>query len=130
MNALAAGCRAALNALAGYTGNQTFTWTLPDGAATTVACVPNDELDANSPIVGGFDDIGRVSLFVQFSDWLTADSTLVTVDSTLYTADTGSQPKPVVGRTVIYRTKTLRVLSCTIAASQSHYVLVLGPKNR
>jgi len=130
VNALAAGCRAALNALAGYTGNQTFAWTLPDGTSRSVACVPNDEREANSPIVGGFDNTGGLSLFVQFEDWLTADSTLVTVDSTLYTVDQGGQRKPVVGRRVTYQGKTLKILSCTISAAQSHYVLSLGSNNR
>lgn len=69
-------------------------------------------------------------LYVQFSDFLTADSTLVSVDSTLWTADSDGNRRPVVGRTVTFRTKRLRIESCTVAAPGSHYELTLMPSNK
>ncbi len=130
MNALARGIRSALTSLQGYTNNVSFTWTRADGATSQVACVPSGDREANALATGGFIDTSGVMLYVQFSDWVTADSTLITVDSTLWTADNDGNRRPVVGRTIQYQTKRWRIESCTIAAPGSHYELTLMPSNK
>ena len=130
MNALAYGIRAALEALKCYTNNVSFTWTRADGTTAQVTCVPSGEREANAPIVGGFDDLASLTLYVQFSDWLTADSTLVSVDSTLWTADNEGNQRPVTGRKVTYQTRTYRIIACTNAAPGSHYELTLASDRR
>lgn len=130
MNSLAYGIRAALEALKPLTNNTSFTWTLGDGSTAQVVCVPSSEREANSPISGGFDDTGGVTLYVQFSDWLTADSTLVSVDSTLWTADNDGNQRPVVGRKVTFQGTVYRIVSCVTAAPGSHYELTLASARR
>ena len=130
MNALARGIRGALDALAGYTLNRTFTWTRGDGTTAQVACVPSGEREANDVAIGGFMDASSLTLYVQFRDWITADSTLVTGDSTLWTADNDGRQKPVVGRRVTYTGKTWRIQACVLAAPGSHYEMTLTPPNK
>jgi len=130
VNALARGIRSALTALQGYTNNVSFTWTRGDGSTAQVSCVPGGEREANMVAVGGFMDTSSVVLYVQFSDWLTADSTLVTVDSTLWTADNDGKQRPVTGRAVMYQGKRWRIDACTLAAPGSHYELSLMPSNK
>ena len=130
MNSLAYGIRAALEALKPLTNNTSFTWTLGDGTTAQVVCVPSSEREANSPISGGFDDAGGLSIYVQFSDWLTADSTLVTVDSTLWTTDNTGNQRPVVGRKVTFQGTVYRIVACLQAAPGSHYELTLASARR
>lgn len=130
MNSLAYGIRAALEALKPLTNSVSFTWTRGDGTTAQVVCVPSSEREANSPIAGGFDDMAAVTLYVQFSDWLTADSTLVSVDSTLWTADNDGNQRPVVGRKVTFQGTSYRILACVNAAPGSHYELTLGSSRR
>jgi hypothetical protein len=112
--------------------------------------------DANTPVPGGFQDNVASRILVKFSDWKTWDSTLVTMDTTLYTLDQGTEfsrllkedgyyllqentdrialtfckPRPVVGRTLVYQGRTLRILSCRVDASGAYYNLELGAKTR
>jgi hypothetical protein len=112
--------------------------------------------DANTPVPGGFQDNVASRILVKFSDWKTWDSTLVTMDTTLYTLDQGTEfsrllkedgyyllqentdrialtfckPRPVVGRTLAYQGRTLRILSCRVDASGAYYSLELGAKTR
>jgi hypothetical protein len=130
VNALAYGIRSALTALQGYTNNQSFTWTRRDGTTAQVLCVPAMDREANAPIIGGFDDTGGTVLYVQFRDWLTADSTLVSVDSTLWTADNNGKERSVVGRTVGFNGSTLRITACAVAPTGSHYELTLASSRR
>jgi hypothetical protein len=123
---------------------------------SSIRCIPAAVTDANTPVAGGFQDNVASRILVKFSDWKTWDSTLVSMDTTLYTLDQGTQfsrlqredsgfiflentdrialtfckPRPVVGRTLVYQGRTLRILSCRVDASGAYYSLELGAKTR
>ena len=123
---------------------------------SSIRCIPAAVTDANTPVAGGFQDNVASRILVKFSDWKTWDSTLVTMDTTLYTLDQGTQfsrlqredngfiflentdrialtfckPRPVVGRTLVYQGRTLRILSCRVDASGAYYSLELGAKTK
>jgi hypothetical protein len=123
---------------------------------SSIRCIPAMVTDANTPVLGGFQDNVASRILVKFSDWKTWDSTLVTMDTTLYTLDQGTEfsrllkedgyyllqentdrialtfckPRPVVGRTLVYQGRTLRILSCRVDASGAYYSLELGAKTR
>ena len=123
---------------------------------SSIRCIPAAVNDANTPVAGGFQDNVASRILVKFSDWKTFDSTLVSMDSTLYTLDQGTEfsrllqengfyllqentdrlaltfckPRPVVGRTLVYQGRTLRILSCRVDASGAYYSLELGAKTR
>ena len=123
---------------------------------TSIRCIPAAVNDSNVPISGGFQDNVTSRVLVMFSDWKTCDSTLVSMDSTLYTLDQGTtfsrlqredagfvllentdrialtfcKPKPVVGRTLVYQGRTLRILSCRVDASGAYYNLELGAQTK
>ena len=123
---------------------------------SSIRCIPAAVTDANTPVAGGFQDNVTSRILVKFSDWKTFDSRLVSMDTTLYTLDQGPQfsrlqredngfiflentdrialtfckPRPVVGRTLVYQGRTLRILSCRVDASGAYYSLELGAKTR
>ena len=123
---------------------------------SSIRCIPAMVTDANTPVPGGFQDNVASRILVKFSDRKTWDSTLVTMDTTLYTLDQGTEfsrllkedgyyllqentdrialtfckPRPVVGRTLVYQGRTLRILSCRVDASGAYYSLELGAKTR
>jgi hypothetical protein len=123
---------------------------------SSIRCIPAAVTDANTPVAGGFQDNVASRILVKFSDWKTFDSTLVSMDTTLYTLDQGTtfsrlqredsgfvllentdrialtfcKPRPVVGRTLVYQGRTLRILSCRVDASGAYYSLELGAKTR
>ena len=123
---------------------------------SSIRCIPAMVTDANTPVPGGFQDNVASRILVKFSDWKTWDSTLVTMDTTLYTLDQGTEfsrllkedgyyllqentdrialtfckPRPVVGRTLVYQGRTLRILSCRVDASGAYYSLDLGAKTK
>ena len=123
---------------------------------SSIRCIPAMVTDANTPVPGGFQDNVASRILVKFSDWKTWDSTLVTMDTTLYTLDQGTEfsrllkedgyyllqentdrialtfckPRPVVGRTLMYQGRTLRILSCRVDASGAYYSLDLGAKTK
>ena len=123
---------------------------------SSIRCIPAAVTDANTPVAGGFQDNVASRILVKFSDWKTWDSTLVTMDTTLYTLDQGTtfsrlqredsgfvlqentdrialtfcKPRPVVGRTLVYQGRTLRILSCRVDASGAYYSLELGAKTK
>lgn len=123
---------------------------------SSIRCIPAAVTDSNTPVAGGFQDNVASRILVKFSDWKTCDSTLVSMDTTLYTLDQGTtfsrlqredtgfvllentdrialtfcKPRPVVGRTLVYQGRTLRILSCRVDASGAYYSLELGAKTR
>ena len=123
---------------------------------SSIRCIPAAVTDANTPVAGGFQDNVASRVLVKFSDWKTCDSTLVSMDTTLYTLDQGTtfsrlqredsgfvllentdrvaltfcKPRPVVGRTLVYQGRTLRILSCRVDASGAYYSLELGAKTK
>ena len=132
-------------------GSPMFIW-----EGSSIRCIPAAVTDANTPVAGGFQDNVASRILVKFSDWKTCDSTLVSMDTTLYTLDQGTQfsrlqredngfiflentdriamtfckPRPVVGRTLVYQGRTLRILSCRVDASGAYYSLELGAKTK
>lgn len=132
-------------------GNPSFLW-----QGELVRCIPASITDANSVISGGFQDNVQVRLLVRLSDWRLADSTLVTVDATVWSADVGTNAArltqedgnlvlqentdrllltfgkmiPVVGRTVTYDGRSLRILSAKRDGTGAYYVLELGAKTK
>ena len=123
---------------------------------SSIRCIPAAVTDSNTPVAGGFQDNVASRVLVKFSDWKTCDSTLVSMDTTLYTLDQGTnfsrlqredsgfvllentdrvaltfcKPRPVVGRTLVYQGRTLRILSCRVDASGAYYSLELGAKTK
>lgn len=123
---------------------------------SSIRCIPAAITDANNPVPGGFQDNVTSRVLVKFSDWKTCDSTLVSMDTTLYTLDQGTtfsrlqredagfvllentdrialtfcKPRPVVGRTIVYQGRTLRIMSCRVDASGAYYSLELGAKTK
>ena len=132
-------------------GSPMFIW---DGSS--IRCIPAAVTDSNTPVPGGFQDNVASRILVKFSDWKTCDSTLVSMDTTLYTLDQGTtfsrlqredsgfvllentdrvaltfcKPRPVVGRTLVYQGRTLRIMSCRVDASGAYYSLELGAKTK
>ena len=123
---------------------------------SSIRCIPAAVTDANTPVAGGFQDNVASRILVKFSDWKTFDSTLVSMDTTLYTLDQGTEfsrlqredngfiflentdrialtfckPRPVVGRTLVYQGRTLRIMSCRVDASGAYYSPELGAKTK
>ncbi len=94
----------------------------------TVPCVPS-LLDAGNEIsIGGKFEKVAFTLHVRRVQFLTADSTIVTVDSELITAD-NLTPTPVVGKTIVFRGKTRRILSASEDASKAYFKLQIGGAN-
>lgn len=132
-------------------GSPMFIW-----EGSSIRCIPAAVTDSNTPVAGGFQDNVASRILVKFSDWKTCDSTLVSMDTTLYTIDQGTtfsrlqredsgfvllentdrvaltfcKPRPVVGRTLVYQGRTLRILSCRVDASGAYYSLELGAKTK
>jgi len=132
-------------------GSPMFIW-----EGSSIRCIPAAVTDSNTPVPGGFQDNVTSRILVKFSDWKTCDSTLVSMDTTLYTLDQGTtfsrlqredtgfvllentdrialtfcKPRPVVGRTLVYQGRTLRILSCRVDASGAYYSLELGAKTK
>ncbi len=132
-------------------GSPMFIW-----EGSSIRCIPAAVTDSNTPVAGGFQDNVASRILVKFSDWKTCDSTLVSMDTTLYTLDQGTtfsrlqredsgfvllentdrvaltfcKPRPVVGRTLVYQGRTLRILSCRVDASGAYYSLELGAKTK
>ena len=151
MNLIATSLQLGMTVLQGALGNPAFLW-----QGQTVRCLPTAITDANNVINGGFNDNVAVRLLVKLSDWRLADSTLVTVDATVWGADVGSTADrllqesgslilqentdrllltfgkmvPVVGRTLTYEGRVLRILSAKKDSSGGYYVLELGAKTK
>lgn len=140
-----------MDVLASMLGNPVFIW-----EGSSIKCIPAAVTDANNPVAGGFQDNVQARVLVKFDDWQTYDSTLITIDSTVYTVDVGgtysrlqqesgsllllentdrialtfAKPRPVVGRTLLYQGRTLRILSARQDASGAYYSLDLGAKTK
>lgn len=118
---------AALTVLRDDLGSPTFTFN-----DVAVPCVPNTLAAGSIVAIGGYEMAVSLSLYVERSEFgnaLTSDSELVTVDSELYTVDSEGR-EPVSGRTLVYQTKTYRIVSARFDASQTYVVLVCADPNR
>ena len=151
MNLIATSLQLGMTVLQGALGNPAFIW-----QGQLVRCLSTTITDANAVIAGGFQDNVSTRLLVKLEDWRLADSTLVTVDSTVWSCDVGSTPDrllqensglllqentdriiltfgkmmPVVGRTLIYDGRTLRIVSAKRDASGGFYILDLAAKTK
>lgn len=102
----------------------TFTWN-----NLSVPCVPSTWRQQTQLMPGGWEETFNLRLFVDYDEWLSIDSTLVTIDSTLYTMDNDTA-RPVVGRTVGYGGKTHRIIALERDPARSYWVLVLDQKDK
>jgi hypothetical protein len=151
VNLIATSLQLGMTVLQGALGNPAFIW-----QGQLVRCLPTSITDANAVISGGFQDNLAARLLVKLDDWRLADSTLVTVDATVWSADVGStadklqlesgslllqentdrllltfgKMMPVVGRTLTYDGRVLRIVSAKRDASGGFYVLELSAKTR
>jgi hypothetical protein len=151
VNLIATSLQLGMTVLQGAMGNPSFIW-----QGSLVRCIPAAITDANNVINGGFQDNVQVRLLVKLADWRLADSTLVTVDATVWSADVGSTADrllqesgslilqentdalqltfgkmiPVVGRTLTYDGRTLRIISAKRDGTGAYYVLELGAKTK
>ncbi len=140
-----------MTVLQGALGNPAFIW-----QGQLVRCLPAAINDLNTVVNGGFQDNVSCRLLVKYEDWRIADSTLVTVDTSLFAVDAGSNAErllqesgglllqentdrilltfgkmiPVVGRTLTYDGRSLRIVSAKRDASGGFYVLDLAAKTR
>lgn len=97
-----------------------FTWQTVD-----ISCVPSTAEAGAQIVIGGIEATLSCVLHVLVKNFLTADSTLVTVDSEQFTTDAGAAT-PVVGKLVIFRQKSLRILASSLDASGVYLRLTLG----
>ena len=65
-----------------------------------------------------------------FSRLQREDSGFVLLENTDRIALTFCKPRPVVGRTLVYQGRTLRIMSCRVDASGAYYSLELGAKTK
>lgn len=115
--------RSALASLRVALDSPTFTW---NGAE--VPCVPNTLGAGTVVAAGGFEEAVSLVLHVDLATFLTTDSTLITVDSDLYTMD-GDMRRPVAGRTLIFRGKTLRVVRTSVTPDNASVAVFLVDVN-
>lgn len=78
--------------------------------------------------MGGFEESVSLTLHVDLENFLSVDSTLVTMDSSLYTMD-GDLARPVAGRTLVFRGKTMRILRTSITPDNASVAVFCGDVN-
>ena len=101
-------------------GGESFTWQ----DTITVPCIVDTLLRGLELHPGGKRNTVVFTLRVKRSEFLTADSSLITVDSELWTADdTGRHP--VAGKTLVFRGKTYRIGTASEDGSRAYYKLDL-----
>lgn len=115
--------RSALASLRVALDSPVFTWN-----GVEIPCVPNTLGAGTVVAMGGFDETISLVLHVDLGAFLTADSTLVSADSTLYTAD-GDMRRPVAGRTLTFRNRTLRVVRTSVTPDNASVAVFLVDPN-
>ncbi len=105
-------------------GSPTFTW---KGAA--IPCVPNTLGVGSILEAGGFDMNITLTLYVQRSEFLSVDSTLISVDSEAYTMD-NDKPTPMSGKTIGYNGATYRIERTRFSPCGSFLSILCADKNR
>lgn len=113
-----------LSFIRGQLGNPVFTWKGKD-----IPCAPST-MDVGSVIVsGGYEMTVSAVLRVERSEFLTADSTLVSVDSTAWTSDNDT-PTPMSGKRCSYQGRACRVARTTFSPSGAFLTIYLADENR
>ena len=104
-----------------------------------ISCVPGSLTDLNSVVMGGFTDGLVARLIVTDADWNAADQTnflllesgsylqLESLSKIILSLGTTT---PIVGRTVIYLGRTLRIVSATQDSSDCFYRIDLAAPTR
>jgi len=115
--------RSALAGLRADLESPTFTW-----REASVPCVPNTLGIGSIVSDGGYEMTVSLTLFVDRSEFLSVDSTLVTVDSQLYTMD-NDLPTPVTGKTITYQGTVRRILKTMQTADGACIILMLADAN-
>jgi len=151
VNLIATSLQLGMTVLQQALGNPAFLW-----QGNLVRCLPASINDLNAVVSGGFQDNVAARILVKYEDWRLADSTLITIDSTLFAVDAGSNADrllqengdlllrentdrilltfgkmiPVVGRTLTYDGRQLRIIAARRDASGGFYILDLAAKTR
>ena len=104
-----------------------------------ISCVPGSLTDLNSVVMGGFTDGLVARLIVTDADWNAADQTqsvllesgsfLLLENSSRIALSLGTTT-PIVGRTVTYLGRTLRIVSATQDSSDCFYRIDLAAPTR
>lgn len=115
--------KAALTRLRSDLDSPTFTW-----KGTEVPCVPQTVGVLAVVSLGGFEMQVQATLRVELSEFLSADSTLISADSTLYTDD-DDRPRPVTGKTLVFRGRTYKVGRVAVSPCNSYASLDLVDRN-
>ena len=104
-----------------------------------ISCVPGSLTDLNSVVMGGFTDGLTARLIVTDADWNAADQTnflllesgrylqLESLSKIILSLGTAT---PIVGRTVTYLGRTLRIVSATQDSSDCFYRIDLAAPTR
>lgn len=104
-----------------------------------ISCVPGSLTDLNSVVMGGFTDGLVARLIVTDADWNAADQTnflllesgsylqLESLSKIILSLGTTT---PIVGRTVTYQGRTLRIVSATQDSSDCFYRIDLAAPTR
>jgi len=113
-----------LGFIRGHLGNPVFQWKGKD-----IPCAPST-MDVGSVIVsGGFEMTVSAVLRVERSEFMSADSTLVSVDSEAWTAD-NETPTPMSGKRCSYQGRACRVARTTFSPSGAFLTIYLADENR
>lgn len=116
----------ALESLESDLGSESVTFNLVGSSDTVdVPCVPGSLTDASIVGYGAQVDNPTMLLNVRTGHFLTADNTEITVDSDLFTAD-NSTARPRVGKTCVFRGKTMRILTVAEDATGAYLKVFLG----
>ncbi len=113
-----------LGFIRGHLGNPVFTWKGKD-----IPCAPST-IDVGSVIVaGGYEMTVSTVLRVERSEFLSADSTLVSVDSEAWTSD-NETPTPMSGKRCSYQGRACRIARTTFAPSGAFLTIYLADEDR
>ena len=115
--------RSALAGLRADLESPTFTW-----REASVPCVPNTLGIGSIVSDGGYEMTVSLTLFVDRTEFLTADSTLVTIDSELYTMD-DDRPTPVTGKVITYNGAERRIARTMQTADGACIILMCADVN-
>ena len=115
--------RSALAGLRADLESPTFTW-----REASVPCVPNTLGIGSIVSDGGYEMTVSLTLFVDRTEFLPADSTLVTIDSELYTMD-DDRPTPVAGRVITYQGAERRIAKTMQTADGACIILMCADVN-
>ncbi len=115
--------RSALSGLRADLDSPTFTW-----REASVPCVPNTLGIGSIVSDGGYEMTVSLTLFVDRTEFLSVDSTLVSIDSELYTMD-DDRPTPVTGKVITHQGTERRIAKTMQTADGACIILMCADVN-